>query len=151
MFHKAIRIKFKKGTTLELKFQDGKTVMYDVSVLFSKYPQMEQLKDRSLFTSGRLMGGYGIIWNDELDLECESIYECGTVIKEEPPASNMDIGNAVLDARTNAEITQAELSRITGIDQGDISKIENGTANPSINTLKRIADALGVKLKVTFE
>lgn len=40
---------------------------------------------------------------------------------------------------------------MTGIAQGDISKIENGNANPSIKTLDRLADALGKKLKVTFE
>ena len=58
---------------------------------------------------------------------------------------------AMIDGRNENHLTQRELSDMTGIAQGDISKIENGNANPSIKTLDRLADALGNKLKVTFE
>lgn len=58
---------------------------------------------------------------------------------------------AMIDGRNEKHLTQKELSDMTGIAQGDISKIENGNANPSIKTLDRLADALGKKLKVTFE
>lgn len=58
---------------------------------------------------------------------------------------------AMIDGRNENHLTQRKLSDMTGIAQGDISKIENGNANPSIKTLDRLADALGKKLKVTFE
>lgn len=58
---------------------------------------------------------------------------------------------AMIDGRNENHLTQRELSDMTGIAQGDISKIENGNANPSIKTLDRLADALGKKLKITFE
>ena len=58
---------------------------------------------------------------------------------------------AMIDGRNENHLTQRELSDMTGIAQGDISKIENGNANPSIKTLDRLADALGKKLKVTIE
>lgn len=57
---------------------------------------------------------------------------------------------ALIKARNEAGITQAELSRLTGISQGDISKIENGTANPSVKTLKRLAKGLDADLKIEF-
>lgn len=57
---------------------------------------------------------------------------------------------AILEARKDAGITQKELSERTGIAQGDISKLENGSANPSVKTLERIAAALGKKLKIEF-
>ena len=57
---------------------------------------------------------------------------------------------AIIDARTNAGLTQKELSERTGIAQGDISKLENGNANPSIRTLQRLAAAMGMTLKVEF-
>ena len=38
----------------------------------------------------------------------------------------------------------------TGIAQGDISRLENGNANPSLNTLKRLATAMGMTLKIEF-
>ena len=51
--------------------------------------------------------------------------------------SEMDEIRASVDARTSQNLTQKELSERTGINQADISKLENGTKNPSINLLKR--------------
>ena len=58
---------------------------------------------------------------------------------------------AMVNARIEKGITQKELSTITGITQGDISKLENGTANPSIRTLQRIAQGLDKNLVIRFE
>ena len=44
----------------------------------------------------------------------------------------MDVIRAIVDARTSQNLTQKELSERTGINQADISKLENGTRNPSI-------------------
>ena len=52
----------------------------------------------------------------------------------------------IISARKDKNITQKELSDLTGITQGDISKIENGNANPSLKTLKKLAAAFGKKL-----
>jgi predicted transcriptional regulator len=57
---------------------------------------------------------------------------------------------AIIDARQISGLTQKELSDRTGIAQGDISKLENGNANPSIRTLQRLADGMGMKIKVEF-
>lgn len=150
MFHKAVDLQFRESTTLEVKFQDGIVKQYDMAELFSKYPQLEALKDRNLFTSGKLMGSYGIIWNDDLDIEVETIYEEGITIRTDSMPVGMLVANAVLSARAKAGISQKELAAATGIDQSDISKIERGVANPSISTLNRIANALGAKLSVSI-
>lgn len=57
---------------------------------------------------------------------------------------------AIIDARKNADLTQKELSERTGITQADISKLESGNANPSLRTLRRLAKALGMRLKLEF-
>lgn len=57
---------------------------------------------------------------------------------------------AVLDTRIRLNLTQKELSKLTGISQADISKIENGTRNPSLNILKRLADGMGMRLELKF-
>lgn len=57
---------------------------------------------------------------------------------------------AMIDARKMKGITQKELSERTGIAQGDISKLENGNANPSLKTLQRLAGAMGMSLKIEF-
>lgn len=62
----------------------------------------------------------------------------------------MDIIRALVDARTSEGMSQKELSERTGINQADISKIENGTRNPSLSMLKRLADGLGMTLRLEF-
>lgn len=57
---------------------------------------------------------------------------------------------AMIDARKRSGITQKQLSELTGIAQGDISRLENGSANPSIKTLQRLACGMGMRLKVEF-
>lgn len=47
-------------------------------------------------------------------------------------------------------ITQKQLSESAAMYQSDISKIENGTANPSVQTLKRIADAMDMMVRIAF-
>lgn len=60
------------------------------------------------------------------------------------------IVQAIINARKLKGITQKELSERTGIAQGDISKLENGNGNPSIKTLKRLAAAMDMSLKIEF-
>ncbi len=62
----------------------------------------------------------------------------------------MDVIRAIVEARTSQNITQKELAERTGINQADISKLENGTRNPSVNLLKRLADGMGMALKIEF-
>lgn len=57
---------------------------------------------------------------------------------------------AMLDARNEKAMTQKQLADITGIPQADISRLENGNANPSLKTLQRLADGMGMKLKLEF-
>lgn len=61
-----------------------------------------------------------------------------------------DLIQAMIDARTSQNITQKELSEKTGITQADISRIENGTRNPSLAMVKKIAAGLGMQLKLEF-
>lgn len=56
----------------------------------------------------------------------------------------------MIDARKASGLTQKEIAERTGIAQGDISKLENGNANPSIRTLQRLAAGMGMKLQLAF-
>ena len=62
----------------------------------------------------------------------------------------LDVMRAIVDARTSQNLTQKELSERTGINQADISKLENGTRNPSLNLLKRLADGMDMMLELKF-
>ncbi len=60
------------------------------------------------------------------------------------------IMRAIVEGREEKELTQKQFAEITGIDQADISRLENGTANPSLKTLKRLAAGMGKQLKLEF-
>ena len=62
----------------------------------------------------------------------------------------LDVIRAIIEARTSQNMTQKELAKRTGINQADISKLENGTRNPSVNLLKRLAEGMGMVLKIEF-
>jgi transcriptional regulator with XRE-family HTH domain len=61
-----------------------------------------------------------------------------------------DTIQAIIDARKHSNLTQKELAERTGINQADISKIENGIANPALSTLKRLAEGMDMVLKLEF-
>lgn len=61
-----------------------------------------------------------------------------------------EIIQAMIDARKDAGLTQQELAKRTGIAQSDISKLERGSANPSLRTLRRLAAGMGKKLHIQF-
>ena len=62
----------------------------------------------------------------------------------------MDVIRAMVDARISQNLTQKELAERTGINQADISKLENGTRNLSLKLLKRLAAGMGMTLKIEF-
>jgi len=57
---------------------------------------------------------------------------------------------ALLDGRKEKNLTQKQLSELTGINQADISKIEKGIANPSLKTIQRLAGGLNMNVKIEF-
>lgn len=152
MSHKIKSIKTKDGLILEAVFLDGTVREYDVANMFALYPLMEKLEDRSCFDRARIdVGGYGISWDDELDLDAETIWEEGKCVGKEKMDLMSELASKLSDARANVGLTQKQLSERTGIYQADISKIERGTGNPSISTLQRLADGMGMELVIEFQ
>lgn len=61
-----------------------------------------------------------------------------------------EVVRAVLNARKENHLTQQQLADRTGIDRSDISKLENGNSNPSLKLLQRLAEGMGMTLKLEF-
>ena len=61
-----------------------------------------------------------------------------------------ELVKAFLEARKNADMTQSELAKASGVAQSDISKLENGNSNPTVNMLWRLADSMNMHLKIEF-
>ncbi len=61
-----------------------------------------------------------------------------------------EIIRQIIIARRELNITQKELAERTGIKQGNISRLEKGTYNPSLQSLKKIAKGLNKELHIEF-
>ena len=134
-------------------FGNGVEKEYDVKSLYSSLPQFKQLEsDRNLFGKVQIdAGGYGLVWNDDLDLAAEEIWENGIDTGRKCEIDPIvKLADNLAKARMQASMTQAQLANATGIYQADISKIERGLANPSVSTLKRLADGMGMELQIEF-
>ena len=82
--------------------------------------------------------------------EWEEFEESLNITDEEEAKINleMDIIRATIKARQQANLSQSELSRKTGIKQPAIARVENGTHSPTISTLIKLLVPIGYTLKV---
>ena len=153
MAHRIVSVTPLENFILLVSFQNGIEKTYDMRNLYPTFPQFEIFETNvELFRHVQVdVGGYGISWNDDLDLSAEDIWTdgCETGSRKEIDLTAM-LGEKLILARTSAGMTQKQLAEATGIYQADISKIERGLANPSLSTLKRLADGMGLRLEINF-
>ena len=82
MFHKINQVEALPGFRLSVMFAEGITKLYDMNPIFKKWKQFKELKEnKEAFESVKVDGGgYGVSWNDELDLSCNELFENGEKI-----------------------------------------------------------------------
>lgn len=81
MFHKIKRVLPKKDLIIEVEFENQTKKIYDVKKVMNKWSIFEKLKEKELFEKVKVdVGGYGISWNEDIDLSCEEIWENGEKI-----------------------------------------------------------------------
>ena len=82
VFHKVRNVYPLDNYCLLVQFVDGCTKIYDMKPLFEWRDVFKTLKENELFWGvGVDAGGYGISWNDDVDLACDELYENGKDIK----------------------------------------------------------------------
>ncbi len=83
MFHKVKSVNALPDYRLSVQFAEGITKIYDLKPLFEKWPVFKELKDDQELLYGVEVdaGGYGIIWNDDIDLSCDELFENGKTVK----------------------------------------------------------------------
>ena len=74
--------------------------------------------------------------------ECQKEYENGK--------AEYEVTRALVAARIEQNLTQAQLAERSGVRQSNISRIENGTCSPTIATLEQLATGMGKKLRIEF-
>lgn len=79
MFHKIKNVTALPEYRLSVQFSEGVTKIYDVGRLFHQFP-MFNIPDNEFKKVRVDVGGYGIVWNDDLDLACDELWERGEVV-----------------------------------------------------------------------
>lgn len=95
MFHKVKSVSPLPECRLSVQFSEGVTKIYDVMPLFKRLkPFRTFLKNPELFYGVYVdTGGYGIVWNDAIDLSCDELYENGEQV-DSPFDNLMSFGDA---------------------------------------------------------
>ncbi len=152
MDYRLLSVKAIENMNILLVFQNGVEKTFDVRQMYPDYPQFKILEeDTTLFHQVSIIGGNGIMWNDDLDIDAYGLWHdgvaTGIIHKVDTPTL---LGYKLTEARNTCDMLQRDLAKISGIHQGDVSDIECGKANPTVRTLKRLADAMGMELKIEF-
>ena len=151
MFNKVKNVFPLDDYKLLVQFCVGVTKIYDVKPLFEWKDIFKSLKENDLFYGVYVdVGGYGIVWNDELDISAEGIYEKGvdycvtdkaSLIKDELLADYIKI-------RRDLHVSQKQLENMTHIPQSCIARLETTSIDPKISTLVKLLAAMGYTLKI---
>lgn len=145
-FNVITKLETPKSMVLKVAFADGEIVMLNMNEVIKYYDKYSVLNDYELFkTAKKDPNGYMIIWNDELDISSNMIYEEGKHIDKCEPDINILVAEKLQDERYQKQMSQRELSARSGVLQPEIAKIEKRKGNPTIKTLQKLAYALGVQ------
>ena len=83
MFHKIKYVRALPDRRLSIQFSEGITKIYDVKPLFRKWEAFQALEESEelFYEVEPAPGGYGVVWNDDLDLSCEELFNNGKEVK----------------------------------------------------------------------
>lgn len=84
------------------------------------------------------------------DMKSEILKNPEVLAEYEAMQPEYDVVKVVLNARKKNNLTQQQLADKTGINRADISKLENGNANPTLALLQRLAEGMDMTLKLEF-
>jgi y4mF family transcriptional regulator len=65
--------------------------------------------------------------------------------------SAIEIGQKIRERRKHLDLLQLDLAQISGVSMRTIQLIERGKGNPSFETIIKVADPLGLTLKLTLK
>jgi len=155
MKHRIYNVVISDDLLLEVTFYTGEVKNFDFNRLCaydSKY--------RNLLNGRKLRSDFsyckddlGIKWdNSDYSISSEVFWCEGILVNRvNIDDDRMRLARRLMSLRDRVNMTQKELEQRSGIHQTDISKIERGLANPSIETVGKLVKALGYTLDYAFK
>ena len=153
MFHKITSLATLPDFVLLVGFQNGEYKQFDLKPYIDKYQPFRSLKDiNGLYEQAKIdVGGFGIVWNDDLDVSAEGIYEQGVSCSEPNDIEEykQKLITELVKARNNVGVSQKQLEILSGVAQPCIARTEKGTTDPKLSTLLKMLEPLGLTLTIT--
>ena len=152
MFYKITSLSTLDDYVLLAGFSNGVFKKFDLKPIIDKYlPFKDLVNIKGLYKQAKIdVGGYGVIWNDELDISSNAIFEKGEEVK---PEYNIDIIKSelisdIIKTRKEQGLSQKQLEVLSGVAQPLIARVENNQTDPQLSTLIKLLEPLGKKLKI---
>lgn len=83
MFHKIKKVDTLSNFILKIKFENNEIKYYDMKKVIDEFKEFNILKNENFFKNAYVdVGGYAVIWSDDLDIACEELYKNGVDILE---------------------------------------------------------------------
>lgn len=134
-------------------FSTGEFKQFDVKPLIEKYAPFKTLTQvNGLYEQVKIdMGGYGLVWNDDLDLSADGLYEQGVECQQPENIEKYKqiLIDELIQARKNAGLSQKQLEIISGVAQPCIARMETGNTDPKLTTILKMLEPLGLTLSIT--
>lgn len=153
MFRKITSLATLPDYVLLVGFSSGEFKQFDLKSLMNKYPPFAAIKNvNGLYEQAKIdAGGYGIVWNDDLDISAEGIYEKGVACSapDDIEKYRQNLLSALVRARQDAGLSQKQLEILSGVAQPCIARTEKGTTDPKLSTVLKMLEPLGLTLSIT--
>lgn len=122
MFHKIKNVTAYPDYKILVQFSEGITKIYNVKQLIENNSMFKILRNEELFYSVQVdIGGYGVIWSDDIDISCDELFENGKII-ETPFDGLMAFSDATLIGGLNESTLRKAISYGKLIDGIDVCK-----------------------------
>lgn len=153
MFVKITSLATLPDYVLLVGFSTGEYKKFDTKPLINKYPPFMAFKGtNNLFDKAKIdIGGYGIVWNDELDISADGVYEKGIPCE---PVDNIEENRRafiedLVELRKSLGLSQKQLGILSGVPQPSIARTEKGITDPNLTTLLKLLKPMGLTLTIT--
>lgn len=148
MFRKVAAVYPLNALRLLVWFEGGEVKRYDMAPLVDAGGPFAALREPGLFCRVQVdAGGYGISWNDDLDLAGNELYDHGEAI-DVHMTEKARIVREFVEARRRAGLSQGQLEAASGVRQPVIARLERGATSPQLDTVIKALAPLGKTLQV---
>lgn len=148
MFRKVAAVYPLDDLKLLVWFEGGEVKTYSMAALVHSHESFAPLADRTLFASVRVdAGGYGISWNDDIDLAGNELYDNGVPFDLQS-REHRRVVSELVSARQQSGLSQGRLEEASGVRQPVIARMESGSTSPQLDTMLKVLAPMGKTLRV---